>query len=436
MGDMTPRGEWRWGEPRELDTQAGSEAQSGTATGLPPPPPPGDHVQEEPGGPAYRPPPLPRRDRPRPGGLRWVAIALVASLIGALVGGGVVALVDEDGDSSSATDNNFSRNSSVIARPQDIQGILQKVQPGVVAIRTEAFRGRGPFDLEPRPVRGAGSGIVLSPDGEILTNAHVVSGATTIRVTLYGETESRLADPLGVDRSADVAVIKLREPVGLQNRVVKLGSSSNLKVGDHVVAIGNALALPGGPTVTLGIVSALDRTLESDEQLSGLIQTDAAINPGNSGGPLVNADGDVVGINTAVIQSTGQGLAQNIGFAIAIDNVKPMLQRLRAGDSGTPQGFLGVSTVTLTDEIRERYGFVPEKGAVVVEVVEGSPAQQMGLQVNDVITKFGDRNIEASTDLANAVRARKPGERVDIEWKRGNEDRRGTAVLGNRAQSG
>ncbi|HYE79453.1 MAG TPA: trypsin-like peptidase domain-containing protein, partial [bacterium] len=210
-----------------------------------------------------------------------MAVALMAAFIGALAGGGVVAVVDDEGQNGTTT-SSFGRNSSVIARPQDIQGILEKVQPGVVAIRTEAFRGGGRFDLEPRPVRGAGTGIILSPAGEILTNAHVVSGATTIRVTLFGETEARLADPLGLDTGADVAVIKLRQTSGLENRAVKLGSSSSLKVGDHVVAIGNALALPGGPTVTTGIVSALDRTLESDEQLSGLIQTDAAINPGNS----------------------------------------------------------------------------------------------------------------------------------------------------------
>ena len=384
-------------------------------------------------------PPSPASAAPGGGGRRqWAGVALVAALIGAVTGAGIGALVASDGDGGSRSSSAFGNNTSVIARPQDIQQILAKVQPGVVSIRTQAFQGgRGLFDLEPTPVRGAGTGVILTPAGEILTNAHVVSGATAIKVTLDRETSPRDADLLGLDASSDVAIIKLRDTKGLEGRPVSLGSSARLKVGDSVVAIGNALALPGGPTVTQGIVSALDRSLsDGNEQLSGLIQTDAAINPGNSGGPLVDARGEVIGINTAVIQNTGRSAAQNIGFAIAIDNVKPMLDRLRKGDAAGPQGFLGVSTVTLTPEIKDRLGFAADQGAVVADVEPGTPAESAGLQPNDVITKIGSKDIKSSADLQAAIRALAPGTRVDIQWKRGNEDRKASVTLAARPTRG
>ena len=420
MDDARPQGTRSWGE--------GTGTEENRETGWP------DHPEASspipPSGPDWPPTPSPSR-RPR-----WAAVAAVAAalgaVLGALVGGGTAALLDEDDASTPAPA--FGNNTSAIAKPQDIQGILAKVQPGVVAIRTQAFQGgRGLFDLDPTPVRGAGTGMILSPNGEILTNAHVVTGATAIRVTLFGETQARDADLLGADPSADVAIIKLRDTGGLQDRVVNLGDSKDLRVGDAVVAIGNALALPGGPTVTTGIVSALGRSLDSgSEQLSGLIQTDAAINPGNSGGPLVNADGEVVGINTAVIQGTGRALAQNIGFAIAIDTVKPMLDPLRKGAAAGPQGFLGVASVNLTPEIRERFGIEVENGAVVEDVVQGSPAEAIGLRRFDVITRVGDRKVESEADLQAAVRAHKPGDKVEVQWKRGREDRRATVTLGAR----
>ncbi len=451
MDDSRSRGTWLWGRPGPDETQDDATA-TGPAAAPPPSGPPLEPPAESPptsapptsvtatalpeappgrGWPPTAPAPPPTQG----GGRRWLAVALVSALIGALAGGGIAALVADDDPGSSAP--RFSNNSSAIARPQDVQGILAKVQPGVVSIRTEAFQGQGLFDLDPSPVRGAGTGMILSPNGEILTNAHVVGGATSVKVTLDGETQARQADLLGVDAPSDVAIIKLREPGRLQGRTVQLGSSRDLKVGDSVVAIGNALSLPGGPTVTQGIVSALDRDLSGgSQQLTGLIQTDAAINPGNSGGPLVNSSGEVIGINTAVIQSTGRSVAQNIGFAIAIDTVKPLLERLRRGQSGAPQGFLGVSTVTLTPEIRQRFGFAAEKGAVVAEVVPGSPAENAGLRVNDVVTRIGDKTIETNADLQSAVRALSPGTRVEIQWKRGNEDRKATVALGTRPTGG
>jgi putative serine protease PepD len=365
-------------------------------------------------------------------------VALVAALIGAVIGGAIGALVAGNGGLREPPAPAFPNNSSAIARPQDIQQILAKVQPGVVSIRTQAFQGGGGlFDLEPTPVRGAGTGVILTPAGEILTNAHVVRGATTIKVTLDRETAARDADLLGLDVPADIAIVKLRDTKGIEGRPVSLGSSARLMVGDSVVAIGNALALPGGPTVTQGIVSALDRSLaDGDQQLSGLIQTDAAINPGNSGGPLVNAEGEVIGINTAVIQNTGRSVAQNIGFAIAIDSVKPMLERLRKGEAGAPQGLLGVSAVTLTPDIKARLGATADSGAVIDELMVGSPAAAAGLQRYDVVTRIGDKEIKTNADLQSAVRALAPGTRVEIRWKRGDEDRQATATLAARPTGG
>jgi S1-C subfamily serine protease len=298
----------------------------------------------------------------------------------------------------------------------------------VVAIRTANFQGDRGFDLGPSPVQGAGTGIILNTEGDILTNSHVVEGATAIKVTLFGEREARDADLVGAEPDSDIAVIRLRDTAGLDGRPVQLGSSSRMKVGDDVVAIGNALALPGGPTVTVGIISALERSIS---QLSNLIQTDAAINPGNSGGPLVNSDGQVIGINTAVAGDR----AQNIGFAIAIDTVKPMLDRLSKGEQAPPQGFLGVSTVSLTPEIRERLDFGPEVGAIVVEVVPGSPAATAGLIPNDVITKIGDQDIDTNASLQTAVRSHQPQDRVEIVWSRGEDERRATVTLGARPPS-
>jgi serine protease Do len=428
--DAAPRGSWLWGDPGDADHE---EERSGGVAAPDTPSRPAPPVAPRVGPPVSQAPPPPGLSAPPaspPGPGRWVAVALVAALVGALVGGGVATLV-ADGDDEPAAPI-FGPNTSTIARPQDIQGILQRVQPGVVSIRTQAFQG-GLFDLDPSPVRGAGTGMILSTDGVILTNAHVVSGATAIQVTLFGENEPRQADMLGADPSADVAAIKLRDTRNLANRPVRLGSSRNLKVGDSVVAIGNALALRGGPTVTLGIVSALDRSLgNGGHQLSGLIQTDAAINPGNSGGPLVNANGEVIGINTAVIQSTGRAIAQNIGFAIAIDNVKPMLSGLRSGEASAQQGFLGVTSATLTAEIAERFGLATDRGAIVDQVQPGSPAASVGLQPGDVITRAAGRDVETSADLVATVRAHRPGERIEIEWKRGTAGRRATVTLAAR----
>jgi S1-C subfamily serine protease len=203
----------------------------------------------------------------------------------------------------------------------DVAAIAAAVEPVVVSI--QASSDRGPF-----AATSAGSGIILTADGEVLTNAHVVEGASAIKVTLAGQTQARDAELVGIDTSSDLALLRISGVSGLPT--AKLGSSADLQVGDDVVAIGNALALQGGPTVTRGIVSGLNRNLETgDGGMTGLIQTDASISSGNSGGPLVNAAGQIIGINTAVAVSSQSTTAENIGFAIPIDKALSVVERLR-----------------------------------------------------------------------------------------------------------
>ena len=217
----------------------------------------------------------------------------------------------------------------------------------------------------------AGSGVIISDDGLVLTNAHVVSSPANLQVTLY-DGRSEQADLVGSLPDTDMALIRLRDASNVTP--AELGASADVRVGDDVVAIGNALNLGGPPSVTKGIVSATDRTIEAENvTLRHLIQTDAAINPGNSGGPLLNAAGQVVGINTAIISD-----AQNIGFAIAIDSLKPLIQDIKDGKGTiTPDSaFLGVSTQDLSDH-RGRH---PEavRGPDHRRGVRGGPQRRLG----------------------------------------------------------
>src|SRR5207248_2728417 len=360
-----------------------------------------------------------------PASRNWVWAALIGALVGALIAGGLVAAFGRN--TTTRTVTNFGPNGSKLVT-SDVQSVLAKVEPGVVNVRTQGFSQNEFF--QPEPEQGAGTGMIITPDGDVLTNAHVVSGATSIKVTLTTDNSTHDAVLLGSDPSADVAVIKIQ---GVSNlKTVTLGRSSATRVGDAVVAIGNALALPGGPTVTRGIVSAVDRTIDAqNERLEHLIQTDAAINPGNSGGPLANAAGEVIGMNTAVA-----GEAQNIGFAIAMDTVKPIAESLKTGRGVVrATAFLGVTTATVTDDIRQRLGLSVSKGALVRDVTPGSGADSAGLRSGDVIAKFGNDDISSSDDLSAAVRRHQPGDKVEVAWQRGNQRQTATVTLGSRPTS-
>jgi len=331
-------------------------------------------------------------------------VALVSGVLGGVVG----ARVADDGGAtagpSSTATTLADRASATVAGPAlDVVGILAKVEPAVVAIQASGRQGIG-----------QGTGIVITPDGEVLTNAHVVEGAPAIRVTLHGESQSREATLVGADSGNDVALLKIQGATGLTT--ADLGSSADVRVGDDVVAVGNALGLRGDPTVTKGIVSGLNRSLDT---LTGMIQTDAAINPGNSGGPLANNRGHVIGINTAV---AGRG-GQNIGFAIPIDSARRILDRLRSGQAARPVGYLGVSTRNPLDNSR---------GAEVVEVVPGGPASRAGLRVGDRITEVDGRQVVGSVELGGLLREMAPGTSVPVTVVRGGVTERITVTLGER----
>jgi S1-C subfamily serine protease len=278
----------------------------------------------------YSEPPRPRAPRrpPRatPG---WLGVALVAALVGALGGGGVVAVFASRAPKTIVREYFPSRGGKV--HVGDVQSILASVLPAVVSIDTSDIRGTGNAGGY---VQGAGTGMIIEPSGVILTNNHVIAGAATVTVAFFGQVRQFPARIIGVDAQKDIALVQV-EGAGDSLPVVHFGNSGSAQQGDGVLAIGNALALAGGETVTEGIVSALNRSLTATtdggttENLTGLIQTDAPINPGNSGGPLVDAAGQVVAMNTAVATSSqGNAPAQNVGFAIAVDEIQSVAAQI------------------------------------------------------------------------------------------------------------
>ncbi|HZA76584.1 MAG TPA: trypsin-like peptidase domain-containing protein [Acidimicrobiales bacterium] len=285
---------------------------------VPQPPPP---------APASPPPPPPQKPRRRVG-VRGAAAVVTLSLAGGTAGGWLAGRADET--TASTTDSpaaaqpvSSDPGSGSTSTEMDVSAVVAALADSVVSIETEVAFGFGPGQATGE---GAGTGIVLD-DGLILTNAHVVADASSITVTASGDDDPREATLVASDEAADIAVLQVDDASGLVPAT--LGDSGTVAVGDDVVAIGNALALEGGMTVTRGIVSATDREVDTDSgTMTGLIQTDAAISSGNSGGPLVNAAGEVIGINSAVATSSGSVSASNIGFAIAIDTARSVVGQL------------------------------------------------------------------------------------------------------------
>jgi serine protease Do len=414
MSDHEPQGTRRWGDPPPLVPPSRPEEPVRPPwLGPPPTPPP------LPGPP---PPPTGRRD-----GATWWRAALVGGLVGAIVAATVSAAVvlaaDEDEPSESvAAPAVAGSNLELRGEPLDVQGVLQAVQEGVVSIDTEVVQ-EGFFGT--RTGESAGSGMIIDESGLVLTNAHVVRGASSIQVNLRNGTTMD-GDVIGAIPDADIALLQIdgtEQPLA----PVRLGSSDALRVGDDVVAVGNALNLGEAPTVATGIVSATDRSVPAQNgvTLRDLVQTDAAINPGNSGGPLVDASGAVIGVNTAIAAG-----AENIGFAIAIDAVRPLIEDVRGG--AVP--FLGVATLDLDGidpEVRENLG-VDRDGALVSEVEPGSGAEAAGLRARDLIVAIDGEPVSGSADVRAAVAAAEPGDTVEIRYLRDGEERTTTATLGSR----
>lgn len=296
--------------------------------------------------------------------------------------------------------------------------VVEKVKPSVVAVVVETA-GLSIF-LEPVPQKGAGTGVIIDSKGYIVTNNHVVEGATTIKVTL-GDGRTFDASIAGRDPSTDVAVIRIQAD-NLQP--AKIGDAGKLRVGDWVIAVGNALALEGGPTVTTGVVSYLGRSIQesSGAVLNDLIQTDAAINPGNSGGPLVNLAGAVVGINTAIV-----GGAQNIGFSISMATALPIIQQL-INEGRVIRPWLGVELLTVSRATASQYGLAVTEGVLLIRIVPGSPADRAGLKAGDVIQTFAGQKVTSASQMRTAIQSQKVGAVVEVTYVRGKQGARAASV--------
>jgi len=368
------------------------------------------------------PPPRGRRSRP------VAAAALTVALVAGGIGFGVSKALDNSSHSTesppastqSAGASTTGRSTALSLAPTglDIHELIARVSPSVLDIEIGQQTGNGVRQI------AAGSGVVISSDGLVLTNAHVVDltdqFGRTIRNAVVDVKSSdgklRPATVLGTSPANDIALIRVQDPSGLTPAT--LGDSDALQVGDDVVAIGNALDLGDTPTVTKGIVSAKNRTLDVDANttLRGLIQTDAAINHGNSGGALLNAAGEVVGINSAAIPD-----AQSVGFAIAINTIKPLLDQLKTGSPAATASATPVLGITMQDTL---------SGPVITGVTNGSGAANADLRVGDVITKINDKSVTSTNDVGAAIAALQPGASVTVQIVRGGKTQSITATLG------
>jgi serine protease Do/serine protease DegQ len=319
--------------------------------------------------------------------------------------------------------------------------MIRKVSPGVVNIATRGtIRERGTqnpllddpffrrfFDVPPdtgpraRPFQSAGSGVIFDAHtGYIVTNAHVVENASEITVTLQDGRDLK-AEIIGSDTPSDVAVLKVK-PDGLTQ--IPLGDSTKVEVGDFVVAIGNPFGLQH--TVTSGIISGLSRSGINPDGYEDFIQTDASINPGNSGGALVNLRGELIGINTAILSRSGGNIG--IGFAIPVNMARSVMDQLIRYGS-VKRGQLGVSMYTVTPDIAHSLGLPSVVGALVSQVVEGSPADHAGIRTGDVITSVNGQPVKSNSELRNTIGLLRVGDKVDIGLLRDGKPLRVTAVI-------
>ncbi len=304
----------------------------------------------------------------------------------------------------------------------DFVDLIEKVAPAVVNIRTteraaaegsrvpSPFRRRAPAPPGEETPRGEGSGFILSADGYVMTNAHVVDGASEVLVTLVDKREFK-AKIVGADERSDVALLKI-EATGLPT--VKIGDVSKLRVGEWVLAIGSPFGLDS--TVTAGIVSAKQRETGSD---IAFLQTDVAVNPGNSGGPLISTKGEVVGINSQILSPVGSYIG--ISFAIPIDEAMRIVDQLRT-TGRVVRGYLGIQPTDVPRELAEEYGLATGKnktrGAFVRQVVPGAPGEKAGIQPGDVVLSVNGRPVEGAVDLRRSLGGFKPGTAITLQINR------------------
>lgn len=371
--------------------------------------------------------------------------AIIVLALG-LLGGYVGALIENHTSDDILTGSLSSQKKVVTSESQLISSIAKNVGASVVSVNVSvtspsaaSFYGFA----QPQEQQAAGTGIIISKSGLILTNRHVVpSGTSSVSITLSDGTELNNVKVIGRTNnsdSLDVAILKITDAKGHAITPATLGDSTSVGVGDEVVAIGNALGQFQN-TVTSGIISGYGRSItagsdssSSDtENLDNLFQTDAAINEGNSGGPLVNLNGQVIGVNTAIASDS-----QNIGFAIPINDIKGLIEHVvSTGKFERP--YLGVRYIPLTADLAKQYGLSTDNGAYVAapaddstpSVVEGSPADGAGLKVGDIITKIDGKNIDADHSLTGLLGTHQPGDSVTLTVVNGKDTRSVKVTLG------
>ncbi len=321
-----------------------------------------------------------------------------------------------------------------------ISQIYGDAKRGVVQVTSTSVVSSNPF-LGPQEQQAQGSGFVIDKDGHVVTNYHVIQGAKKVTVS-FSDNEQRDATVVGSDPSTDIAVLKIQGAWARSLTPLSLGDSSTVQVGDAVIAIGNPFGLER--TVTAGIVSALQRqiTAPNNFEIDEVIQTDAAINHGNSGGPLLNADGDVIGVNAQIESDSGGNVG--IGFAIPINTVKDVAgQLIKQGK--VEHAYLGIEMVSINSDLADNFRVPVDTGVLIERVHAGSPAEQAGLKGGttqvvlagttywlggDVITKADGKAVETSDQLASVVTAKEPGDSLDLEVHRGQEILNVTVELG------
>lgn len=377
------------------------------------------------------PPPAPAvaSPRPSPNYAQRLTAAIVAAVILATGGGiGVGWAMARFISSHNTTQAHvqtvppIKQSTSSGSTNLDLNGVTRRVSPAIVDINTVIQTASG-------SAAAAGTGLIITSSGDVLTNNHVVEGSVSIRVSIQGKPGPYTATVVGVDPTDDIAVIHVNGVSGLPT--VTIADSSTVKVGDTIYALGNALGLGGAPRVTQGIVTALDQTITASdngaqaEQLTGMIQSDAEISPGDSGGALVNSAGQVIGIITA---GQAQGFRSNsttIAFAIPSSKAVDIANRILAGQAGNgiyigPVGYLGVSVQTLDATTAAQLGLSISSGAYVRAVVAGSPAEQAGITAGSVITGVNSAVVDTANALGDALHQYKPGDQVKITWVSGN----------------
>ena len=373
----------------------------------------------------------------------------LGGLLVLLVGVGLIATdVIETGDTTREVVERTGPSTRPVASGaggvdrRTVSDIYKQEGPGVVFVQARGTSSESPFG--PPGERGGtatGSGFVVDKEGTVITNAHVVEGSQNVSARFEEDGEFVDAKVVGRDPSTDIAVLKI-DPDKAKLQPIPLGKSSEVEVGDPVVAIGNPFGFTR--TVTTGIVSALQRQIEAPNgfPIRNIIQTDASINPGNSGGPLLDADGKVIGINSQIATGGSRG-SVGIGFAVPIDTAKSLLPRLKR-DGKVERSYLGIEMARVTEQVAEDLNLPVKEGALVTSVVSGGPADDAGLKGGrtptgegivaggDLIVKVDGTAVKTPDDVAAAIADDKPGDKIKIEYYRGKDEKTAEVELGKR----